>query len=198
MTKNFRRAFRFGVGMLLALTLAFAQSSTQSVLGLVTHSTVALIQGAKVTLTNTDTNVVLTTSTNETGNYSFPLLQVGNYDVRVEAQGFKSEVVRGIRVETAAQFRQDVRLDVGSIAESVEVSANAVSLNTENASTGSVIDNRRIVELPLNGRNMQNLAILVPGVQFGIRTGRADGTSGSFPIPGQSFGVIANGVRETH
>src|SRR6185436_17557722 len=202
MTKNcFRRGFHFAVwvaGMLLALSSMFAQSSTQSVLGLITDATGAVIQGAKVTLTNTDTNVVLTTTTNETGNYSFPLLQVGNYDVRVEAQGFKSEVVRGIRVETAAQFRQDVRLDVGSIAESVEVSANAVSLNTENASTGSVIDNRRIVELPLNGRNMQNLAILVPGVQFGIRTGRSDGTSGSFPIPGQSFGVIANGIRETH
>src|SRR5262249_11968095 len=180
----------------LALGFGFAQSATQSVLGLVTDASGAVIQGAKVTLTNTGTNVVLTTTTNETGYYSFNLLQVGNYDIRVEATGFKSEVVRGIRVETAAQFRQDVRLDVGSVAESVEVSASAVQLNTENASTGAIIDNRRIVELPLNGRNMQNLAILVPGVQFGIRTGRADGTSGSFPIPGQSFGVIANGVSE--
>jgi hypothetical protein len=183
---------------LITVPALLAQSTTQSVVGIVTDPTGAVIAGAKVTLTNTGTNVVLVTTTNETGNYSFPLLQVGDYSIRVEGQGFKTEIVRGIRVETAAQFRQDVRLDVGSINESVEVSASAVFLNTENASTGAVIDNRRIVELPLNGRNMQNLAILVPGVQYGIRTGRSDGTSSSFPIPGQSFGVIANGVRETH
>src|SRR5437870_8091901 len=132
MTENgFRRSFQLGlraVGTMLALSVAFAQSTTQSVLGLVTDSSGAIIQGAKVTLTNTGTNVVLTTTTNETGNYSFPLLQVGDYSVRVEAQGFKSEVVRGIRVETALQSRQDVRLDVGSVVESVEVSANAVLL----------------------------------------------------------------------
>src|SRR5207302_7325681 len=117
MTENYcRRALQLGlwvVGILLAPSLTFAQSTTQSIIGLVTDSTGAVIQGAKVTLTNTGTNVVLTTSTNETGNYSFPLLQVGDYSVRVEAQGFKSEVVRGIRVETALQSRQDVRLDVG-------------------------------------------------------------------------------------
>src|SRR3989442_780068 len=173
MTENyFHRAFHPGVwvvSILLALGIALAQSTTQSIVGLVTDSTGAVIQGAKVTLTNTGTNVVLTTTTNETGNYNFPLLQVGNYDIRVEAQGFKSEVVRGIRVETAAQFRQDIRLDAGGVAESVEVWASAVLLNTKNASRGAVIDNRRIVELPLNGRNMQNLAVLVPGVQFGIR-----------------------------
>jgi hypothetical protein len=182
--------------VLFAAVGALAQSTTQSVQGLVTDASGAVINGAAVTLTNVDTSVTRTTKTNETGNYSFPLVQVGNYDVKVEMQGFKSELARAIRVETAAQVRQDFQLQVGSVTESVEVSASAALLTTENATVGAVIENRRIVELPLNGRNMQSLAVLVPGVQYGIRTGRADGTGG-FPIPGQGFGVIANGQRET-
>ncbi|MBL8231703.1 MAG: carboxypeptidase regulatory-like domain-containing protein [Bryobacterales bacterium] len=165
-------------------------------MGLVTDTTGAVITGAKVTLTNLGTSVSTSVMTNETGNYTFPLVLVGNYDVRVEMQGFKAEIARNVRVETAAQVRQDFKLDIGNVTESIEVAANAALLVTENATVGAVIENRRIVELPLNGRNMQNLAVLVPGVQFGIRTGTADG-SGGFPIPGQGFAVIANGQRET-
>ncbi len=177
--------------------MLFAQSTTQSVQGLVTDSSGAAIAGAKVIVTNEGTNVALTTTANDTGNYTFPLLQVGNYTIRCEVQGFKAEVVRNVRLETAAQVRQDFKLDVGSVAESIEVAASAVTLQTENATVGAVIENRRIIELPLNGRNMQSLAVLVPGVQFGERTGRGDG-SGGFPIPGQGFSVSANGQRETN
>lgn len=177
---------------------ALAQSSTQSVLGLVTDASGAVVQGAQVTLTNRGTNVVVTTTTNETGNYTFPLIQVGDYDVQAQAAGFKSEVLRNVRVETAAQVRHDFRLQVGNVTEAVEVSASALMLNTENATLGGVVENRRITELPLNGRNMQNLAVLVPGVQYGIRTGKSEGANAAFPIPGQGFGVIANGIRETH
>jgi hypothetical protein len=187
------------IGVTVSLWLAgsvFGQSTTQGIQGLVTDATGAVIVGAKVTATNTGTGVSLTTETNTSGNYSFPLLLVGNYDVRVETAGFKTEVARNIRLETAAQVRQDFRLQVGAVTESVEVSASAVTLNTENATVGGVVENRRIIELPLNGRNMQNLAVLVPGVQFGERTGRGDG-SGGFPIPGQGFSVSANGQRET-
>src|SRR6476469_1691986 len=181
-----------GVGMLCG------QSTTQTVQGLVSDASGAVISGATVTLTNTATNVTQTTTTNETGNYTFALVPVGNYHVKVEQTGFRTEVTREFRVETAAQVRQDFKLEVGSVAESVEVTASSVLLNTENATTGGVIENRRIVELPLNGRNMQSLALLVPGVQFGIRTGKSDGSGSSFPIPGQGFAVIANGIRETH
>jgi hypothetical protein len=186
---------KLALGLLLS-SLAFAQSTTQAIQGLVSDSTGAVISGAKVTITNVATGVSLSTPTNDTGNYNFPLVLVGNYDVRAEMQGFKTETVKNIRVETAAQLRQDFQMQVGNIAESIEVAATGTLLNTENATVGAVIENRRIVELPLNGRNMQNLAVLVPGVQFGIRTGTADG-SGGFPIPGQGFGVIANGQRET-
>ena len=185
------------LAFLLTAFFASAQSTTQSIEGIVSDNTGAVIAGAKVTVTNVGTNVSLTTTSNSTGNYTFPLIQVGDYSVRCEMKGFKVEIVKNLRVETAAQARQDFRLDVGAVTESIEVAANAVMLNTENATVGAVIENRRIVELPLNGRNMQNLAVLVPGVQYGIRNGLGDG-SGGFPIPGQSFAVIANGQRETN
>jgi hypothetical protein len=164
---------------------------------LVTDASGAVVVGARVTATNVGTGVAQTVSTNETGNYTFTLVPVGDYEVRVEMAGFKTEAVRGLRVETAAQVRQNFSLDVGNVAETVEVAASAVILNTETATVGGVIENKRIIELPLNGRNVVSLAVLVPGVQFGERTGRGDGLAG-FPIPGQGFSVSANGQRETH
>lgn len=183
--------------LVLSGIVMFAQSTTQSIQGLITDSSGAVIAGAKVTLSNEGTGVTQTVTSNATGYYSFPLLQVGNYDVRVEMQGFKTETVKGVRLETAGQPRVDVALQVGNIAETVEVSASAVTLETENSTTGGVIENKRIIELPLNGRNVTQLAVLIPGVQFGDRTGRGDGLGG-FPIPGQGFSVSANGQREIH
>ncbi len=183
--------------LLLALPAAFAQSTTQTVQGLVTDSSGAVIPGATITLTNIDTGVQQTTQSNATGNYTFTLVLVGNYEVRCESAGFKTEVSTGVRVETGGQVRQDFSMEVGEVTETIEVSAAAVTLQTENAITGSVVENKRVIELPLNGRNMVNLAVLTPGVQFGNRTGRGDG-SGGFPIPGQAYSVSANGQREIH
>jgi hypothetical protein len=184
--------------LLLALTApAFGQGTAQSVQGLVTDTSGGIVPGATVTLTNVGTSVARTTTTNEAGNYSFIAVQVGNYELKVEMTGFKTETVKNIRVETEAQVRQDFKLQVGQVSETVEVTASAVTLNTENATTGGVIENKRVIDLPLNGRNVVNLAVLVPGVQYGIRTGSADGLGG-FPIPGSGFAVIANGQREIH
>ena len=162
-----KHSSRFLVFPLLAMfgSAAFSQSATQSIQGLVTDSSGSFVAGASITATNQGTNVALTVVTNETGNYTFPLLPVGDYTVRCERSGFKAGLVKGLRLETAAQVRQDFKLDVGSVSESIEVVANAVTLQTENATVGAVIENRRIIELPLNGRNMQSLAVLVPGVQ---------------------------------
>ena len=173
------------------------QSTTQTIQGLVTDPSGAVIPGANVTMRNLGTGVSQIVQTNETGNYTFTLVPVGNYAVHCEAAGFKADVVSGVRVETGAQVRQNFVMQVGEVTETVEVSAAAVTLNTENAVVGGVIENKRIVELPLNGRNVVQLAVLVPGVQFGDRTGRGDGLGG-FPIPGQGFSVSANGQREIH
>jgi hypothetical protein len=184
------------VASLLSPQFLAAQSSTQSIEGLVTDNSGAVIAGAKVTVSNTATGVTGSVISNSTGNYTFPLVPVGNYNLRAEMAGFKTDEVKGLRVETAAQVRQDFQLQVGALTETVEVSASGAVLNTESASVGGVVENKRIIELPLNGRNVVSLAVLVPGVQFGERTGRGDGLGG-FPIPGAGFSVSANGIRET-
>ena len=112
-------------------------------------------------------------------------------------EGFKTESVTNQRVETGAQVRMNFAMEIGDVTETVEVSAAAVTLNTENAVVGGVVENKRIIELPLNGRNIVQLAVLVPGVQFGNRTGLSNGQAG-FPIPGAGYSVSANGQRETY
>jgi hypothetical protein len=184
------------LALLSGVACLYAQSTTQTIEGLVTDSSGAVVAGAKVSITNVGTGVTSSLETNATGNYTFALVPVGNYDVKVETSGFKTGEVRGLRVETAAQVRQDFQLQIGAVSETVEVAASTVLLNTETANVGGVIENKRIIELPLNGRNVVSLAVLIPGVQFGERTGRGDGLGG-FPIPGASFSVSANGVRET-
>ncbi len=198
----------FGYARLITVALAliaigFAPSGTlwaqgnQSVEGVVTDASSAVIPGATVTLSNLGTGVSVTRESNEAGLYTFQLVPVGNYEVRCETPGFKTRVSPNVRVETGAQVRLDFNMEVGEVTETIEVAASSPTLVTENAVVGGVVENKRIVELPLNGRNVVNLAVLVPGVQYGDRTGRADGLGG-FPIPGQGFSVSANGQREIH
>jgi hypothetical protein len=182
---------------LIAAPSINAQSTTQTIQGLVTDASGGVVPGATVSITNVATGIEATTTTNETGNFSFQLVQVGNYEVTCKLEGFKTKTVPSVHVATGDQRRADFDLELGEVTETVEVIASAVGLQTENATVGAVVENRRIVELPLNGRNPVNLAVLVPGVQFGRRGGMADGLGG-FPIPGSSFSVIANGIRELH
>ena len=174
-----------------------AQAITQTIQGLVSDATGAVIPGATVTVTNINTGVVQTAQTNETGNFSFPQVSVGNYEISCQLEGFKTDSISDQRVETGAQIRIDFQLEIGDVTETIEVSAAAITLNTENAVVGSVVENKRVIELPLNGRNIVALAVMVPGVQYGQRTGMADG-QGGFPIPGGGYSVSANGQREIH
>ena len=123
------------IAVLFAVSgVLLAQSATQTIQGLVTDSSGAVVAGAKVTITNLSTRVSLTSISNQSGLYSIQLVPVGDYEVRCEMQGFKTETVRDIRVETAAQVRQDFHLVVGNITETVEVSAEAPLLETTTAS----------------------------------------------------------------
>lgn len=186
--------------MLTAMLLssgASAQTTSTEILGLVTDTSGAVVVGAEVTITRLATQQVQRRESNSAGEFSFPLVDIGEYTVHVEKPGFRAKTVSKLKIETQQKARVDFVLEVGSVAETVEVVASSVTLTTENAAIGQVIDNKRVIDLPLNGRNMIQLAVMTPGVQFGSRSGGADGQSG-FPIPGSGMSVIANGQREVH
>ncbi len=172
----------------------FAQTTSTEILGRVSDATGAVVPGAQVKLRRVATGEVRETTTSATGDYSFPLIEIGDYTVTTQAAGFKTQEKRGITVQIQQKARIDFELAVGETSEKVEVTAAAVQLRTDDAAVGQVIDNRRVVELPLNGRNIATLAVLTPGVQFGRRQG-FDGTGGS-PIPGRMVSVSANGQRD--
>lgn len=175
----------------------FAQTTATEILGIVKDSSGAVVAGAQVTITRVATGIRLSKQTDQNGEYAFPLLEIGQYTVHAEKTGFRAQTVTELRLETQQKARVDFTLTVGNVTESVEVVASGAVLETENSTVGQVIENKRIADLPLNGRNLIHLAAMVPGVQYGSRSGRADG-QGGFPIPGGGMSVIANGQREVH
>ncbi|MFN0169234.1 MAG: carboxypeptidase regulatory-like domain-containing protein [Bryobacteraceae bacterium] len=191
------RSVRWMLTAMLLSSGASAQTTSTEILGLVTDTSGAVVVGAEVTITRLATQQVQRRESNSAGEFSFPLVDIGEYTVHVEKPGFRAKTVSKLKIETQQKARVDFVLEVGSVAETVEVVASSVTLTTENAAIGQVIDNKRVIDLPLNGRNMIQLAVMTPGVQFGSRSGGADGQSG-FPIPGSGMSVIANGQREVH
>jgi Carboxypeptidase regulatory-like domain/TonB dependent receptor len=181
-----------------------AQTTSTTILGTVSDGSGAILAGAKVTAVNTRTGVKREVVTSSTGDFSFPLLDVGVYDLMVDAQGFKQEIRRNIALAINEKVRMDFSLQVGATSERVEVTAEAATLRTDDATLGQTVEQRRVEELPLNNRNLGALAILQPGVQYGPRSG-TDGQgfgqrqgSHGIPIPGIGLSFVANGQRETN
>ena len=159
----------FLAGHLLLGSLGLYGQTLGSIAGQVRDSSGAAIPEAKVTATNAGTNAQRTAVSNEAGDYAFPSLPPGMYTVTAERPGFKTLVRSQVEIQVQQNARIDFELQVGQISESVEVVANAVMV-TENATVGTVIENRRIVELPLNGRNYLQLVSLAPNVSTGFST----------------------------
>jgi hypothetical protein len=156
----------FVLGAVLALSFpSFAQTGGQ-VTGLVTDPSGSVVVGATVTITNSQTNVARKTTTNSAGNYAFPALQPDVYSVKAEMLGFKGEVREDVALQVEQIARIDFRLQIGAATQTVEVSGGAPLLTTESATVGTVIDNDRIVGLPLNGRSFTQLIALSPNVSY--------------------------------
>ena len=156
----------FFVGAMFVLSVAgFAQTAGQ-ITGQVTDSSDAIVVGATVTVTNSQTNVARTTTTNSAGDYTFPAITPGVYNVKAEMPGFKGEVRDGMELQVEQIARIDFHLQVGAVADTVEVTGGAPLLTTESATVGTVIDNDRIVNLPLNGRSFTQLIALSPNVSY--------------------------------
>jgi len=157
----------FRVLSLIALATLFAVCSfaqMAQITGRITDTTKAVMPNVNVEVTNVDTGVVRKVQSNNEGYYTVPLLPPGVYKMTVRAEGFRPVGRDGIRLEINQVARFDFELEVGPVTQSVEVIAGAQVIQSEITEVGQVIDNRRILDMPLNGRNYMQLATLTAGV----------------------------------
>lgn len=155
------------IGFLSVCSLATAQT-VGTITGQVKDASGSVVGNATITLTNKATNAIRVDHSNADGLYTFPSLTPGQYDVRAEMQGFKVDVRTNVELQVQQTARIDFTLSLGNVTESVEVSGAAEQLNTDNATVGTVIENKRVVELPLNGRDYLQLVTLSPNVSTGF------------------------------
>jgi hypothetical protein len=150
--------------LLIALTAAlFAQVNTATISGTVMDQTGAAIPGASVSATHAGTNIETRAVTGAEGIYVLPNLAVGPYTLKVEKTGFKAASQSGVNLAVDQRLRVDFQLRIGSVRESIEVQGDVKQVDTESSTVGQVIGNKRVLELPLNGRNFVQLAALSPG-----------------------------------
>jgi len=186
-----RRVLSLFLTLLFAAHSAVAQQSTGRLLGTVKDQTGAVIPGAMVKATNVGTGLERMIRTNEGGDYSIPLLPIGEYTLSVEAAGFKTGTVRGLVLQVNQEARVDMTLNVGDTAETIAVEAAAPLLATDTSSVGQVIENKAIANMPLNGRAFWQLAQLTPGVVF--TPGGSDITAGGQGIRATRIGLRISG-----
>jgi len=149
--------------LLLFVPRIFAQSTAGEISGVVTDPSGSVVPGVNISLINPSTNTTRSVKSNDSGLYVIPAIQPAVYTLKVELSGFRAIERKEIEVQVGSSNRIDFTLEVGEITSVVEVSGGAPVLQTETTSVGTVIENRRIVELPLNGRNFLQLASLIPG-----------------------------------
>src|SRR5215475_14910976 len=172
-----------------AISIAtFAQGIRATVTGRVIDSSGAVVPKAKITITNTGTNETRVVETGDEGDYTIPQLPPGDYSLTVEQAGFKKAVQR-FTLETGQGARVDITLVAGAVTEQVEITAVTPVVSAEDAALGAVVDQKKIVELPLNGRDYLQLAQLQPNV-FAPAQNSTVGFRGGFNVAGNS--EIAN------
>src|ERR1041385_8244587 len=149
----------------------WAQATAQ-ISGTVQDQSGAVLPGVEITVTQTDTGVSRTSISNETGSYNLPSLPLGPYKLEASLPGFRTYVQTGIVLQVNTNAAINIALQIGQVSEQVEVQANATIVETRNVSVGQVIETARIVELPLNGRNAQELLLLSGGA---VQTANSNG-----------------------
>ncbi|MGH9202233.1 MAG: carboxypeptidase regulatory-like domain-containing protein, partial [Vicinamibacterales bacterium] len=160
---------RNGLFVILALGVAasaWAQAGTASLVGEVTDQQKQVVPGASAMLTNKQTGVAQTTVSDERGVVRFVNMQPGRYDLRVELSGFKTSLTSSIPLVVDTIVRQNVRLEVGGVTETISVVSRTIVLNTTDASVGNPISTEQIRSLPIEAQNVVQLLSLQPGAVF--------------------------------
>src|SRR6267378_3749331 len=195
------RHSRLASTLLLVLAIIFSPTAradvTGSILGVVHDRTQAVVAGAHIVATNVQTNFKQETVSAADGSYRILALPAGNYKVTATAPGFQQYTATDIDLKVNDQLRVDVILEVGTVQQEVNVSANAVQVETESTQLGDVIDSKKMLSLPLNGRSYLDL--------LGLQAGVVPVTSGSMqqdrPVSGgystNAGNLSVNGQRET-
>jgi len=182
--------------MMFAAAGAVWADVTGSILGVVTDRSGAVVAGAQIAAVNIQTNLKQETVSAADGTYRILALPAGTYKLTVTAKGFRPFVLNDVVVQVNDQQRLDATLDVGSVTDTVEISANAVRVQTENTQLGDVIDSKKMLALPLNGRSYLDLL----GLQAGVAPATAETIQQDRPVAGglqNSGNISVNGQRET-
>ncbi len=153
--------FSFALFVLLALSVAQAQMSTGTIVGVVADNTGGVIPNAAVTLTETSTGAVRQARTNGSGQFNAPFLPLGSYSVEVAAPGYQTKTLTGIDLQVDQTANLHIALSVGVVSQTVEVTSAAPLVDSVTSSLGQVIDNKQVLNMPLNGRNPFDLGLLV-------------------------------------
>src|SRR3984957_13882760 len=175
---------------LVALSFT-VKAQDAAIVGTVTDPSGASVANVKITVTNSETSLTHTVTTNDSGQYVFPELKIGHYDAKAEASGFKTAEQKGIVLQVGDRSRIDFQMQLGGAQETVTVEANAVRVQTDSGEQSNVITDQQMAQLSVNGRSIYQLAQLTPGASSQI-----NGFVNT-PVGGDS-NVEFNGMRQNH
>jgi Carboxypeptidase regulatory-like domain len=167
MNKRHRLSFYLSICLLLMLFgigQVYAQSFQSAVVGQVTDAAGAVIPGAKVTIIGEETGRTSIVMSGTDGGFTIPQLPPGQYELRIEATGFRRTTRRGLALEIGKTLRTNITLEAGEVNDTVTVTSDVPPINTDTSNKGEVIVQKQVQDLPLNGRNFTDLALLVPGI----------------------------------
>jgi len=177
--KKFRASWPVALTLFLVASPVFAQViPTGTISGVVKDSAGLMLSSASVSVVAVESNLQRTTKTSDNGAYRFPALPTGHYNVKVEANGFKTETQRDLILDVAQEAVVNFTMEVGAVEQQVFVTAESARVDTTTSSLGHIVDSKQISELPLNGRNFVDLTLLQTGItQF---QGNQPGVNGLF------------------
>jgi len=189
--------WRTSVGIFLLAALSYGQNIRGTILGTVHDEAGAIVRGAAVTVQHVQTGLVRKELTNEVGEYLFPQLPVGNYNISVEQTGFKKTQRDNVLLQVDDKLRVDMTLTIGTLSETIAVEGTAPVISTDSATVGNVVDHKEVTELPLNGRQFLQLNLLVPGANQGVKGSQNQTQGGSISVNGareQANNFLLDGI----